>query len=156
MPLRHYAHLMSGNCRSLTIKETLLTYGGHWEIVITRGVTQAECRKGTCIHRDTQRHTHRLHACSWEQTPLSQNQTLPLRNNLHTIFCTIGHFCSHLGKCTVIQIVMAFCLSPHNHSNGHRNDWNFSSLEGKRLGSKHLFSGSYVPAFCGGWGGIPR
>lgn len=28
-PSRHYAHLMSGKYRSLTIKETLLTFRGH-------------------------------------------------------------------------------------------------------------------------------
>lgn len=54
-PSRHYAHLMSGKCRSLTIKETLLTYRGHWETLITMVVTQAECRKWTCTH--TEKHT---------------------------------------------------------------------------------------------------
>lgn len=59
----------------LYIKETLLTYRGHWETLITMVVTQAECRKWMQAHRDTQKHTHRHAHSEANTTPFEAKQT---------------------------------------------------------------------------------
>lgn len=135
-PSRHYAHLMSGKCRSLTIKETLLTYRGHWETLITMVVTQAECRKWTCTHRETHRSTHTdTHTLGSKHHSIG-GKNKPLKNKLSVVLYTVHYFCANQGEhilLTALKLFLDFCpYSTHKRSNDYRKDWNVSNLDWTR------------------------
>lgn len=142
-PSRHYAHWMSGKCRSLSIKETLLTYRGHWETLITMVVTQAECRKWMQTHRDTQKHTHR-HALRSKHHSIrgKKKKKQSTGNKLLMVLYTAHCVCAAQVKHICTDGVEAF---PWFLSWFHRRNWNASNFEWgysyKILGQWGYFSG---------------
>ena len=124
-PSRHYAHLMSGKCRSLSIKDTLLTYRGHWETLITMVVTQAECRKWMQTHRDTQKHTHRHAHSEANITPFEAKKKKQSTGNKLRVVLYTTH-CAAQVKHIRTAGVEAF---PWFLSWFHRRDWNASNFE---------------------------
>lgn len=136
-PSRHYAHLMSGKCGSLAFKETLLTYRGHWETLITMVVTQAECRKGTRTHTETHRGAHTDSHTLGSEHHSTGGKSKPLKNKLSVVLYAAHYFRASQGKhifLAALKLFLDFCpYSTHKHSHDYRRHWNVSNLEWKRL-----------------------
>jgi hypothetical protein len=65
---------------------------GHCQTLITIGVAQAECRKGTCTHRDTQTHADRRTVSEANTTSTEANTSISKEANIAMITENTGMF----------------------------------------------------------------